>query len=104
MMNREPVPALPAAALVGNHYERQRVVIENRSLMLRPFFERHRTWDLARSEADWVEIAGLELVGSGEPFPLLKLPAARVRLGVARILVGPIEESTEWWLSLTWLP
>ncbi len=52
----------------------------------------------------WIRVAGVELDQSAGEVPYLRLPATRVRVGLARILDGPTEDEWRAWLSLGFQP
>ncbi len=96
-------PALPEAALLGERYEGQRVALALPGLALVPFWARHRVGDGAGWEP-WLALAGLDLELDLPPLPLLDLPAARLRLGVARLLDAPYRGDVDGWVALAWRP
>jgi hypothetical protein len=99
---RVHVAALPAGALAGNRFERQR--IDARLGALPVFYERHRVWDAGGSPGEWLRVIGSEAEIASGPIPLVRLPAPTVRLGLARVLDPPFEGDTRWWVGLMWRP
>ena len=109
LVNRIPVPALPVGARLGSDHEGQRAELDLGFLPTPVFYERHRVWTPGGEpgERDWLSLAGLEYRFHLDPFPIGRLPALDVRVGVARILEDPFGEfegSTRWWLVTTWRP
>lgn len=105
---RIPVPALPAATLVGGEHEMQRVELLLAGEELPIFWERHRVWDVGADEGEWLELAGIELRFDLPPTPLVGLPALHATAGAAYLLDGPLPESLRdeirAWVSLVWRP
>ena len=102
---RIEVPALPIATMAGEQHEAQRAVVAI-GFPLRGFYERHQLWfgDSGSPRGEWLELAGAEATADVSAQPLLKLPALELRLGVARILSGPLHGDTTWWVSTVWRP
>jgi Tol biopolymer transport system component len=98
--NRVTAPALPAAILIGDDHEGQRVELTLGGLPL--FFERHRVWGRGTDRGPWLRLAGLEVDVSSDPIPLVKLPGFHVSVGAARILDEPLKGKTRAWLGLAW--
>lgn len=98
------VPALPAAALVGEEVTAQRVELGTPLLPLPLFWSRHRVESEEAGESGWVELAGAEWHGRLGPVPLLRLPELEITLGAAEILSGTREGEREAWAALTWRP
>lgn len=104
---RVAVPALPAAILVGEEHESQRLTLEPGFLPAPLFYERHRVWSGGAPKGDWLALAGLELGGRVVAAPLLGLPEARFTLGAAYVLEDPsglLEDETRFWAALRWHP
>lgn len=96
--NRVFDPAIPVAALAGERYERRRVDAVVPGLPLTLFFQQHFLNSIG------VEVAGGELAFQMSPQPLIGLPGLDATVGVARILSGPLDRDTNWWLGLRWRP
>lgn len=96
-------PALPIGVAFGEEYEGGKASLDFGG-PLRAFYERHRLWDGGEPKGEWTELAGLETVVEIEPFPLLRLPGMALRLGVAQILTGPLEDDVQWWIGTTLRP
>lgn len=96
------VPALPVGVLIGEEYEGQRGSLLLAGLPL--FFERHRMWSRGGPKSDWLRLAGLEVDLASEPMPLVKLPGLRLRLGAARVLDPPFEDTNRFWAVLAYRP
>ncbi|HEU5162688.1 MAG TPA: hypothetical protein VFV54_06065, partial [Thermoanaerobaculia bacterium] len=105
LSGRIEVPALPIATMAGEQHEAQRAVVAL-GMPLRGFYERHRLWfgDASSPRGEWLELAGAEATADVSAQPLLKIPALEFRLGVARILSGPLHGDTTWWVSTVWRP
>ena len=99
---RALVPALPVGTAFGDEYERQRAELVVAGLPF--FFERHRLWYRGQPRGEWLRVAGVSVDVFGRPQPLVRLPAATVRLGVARILDAPFKDKTRWWLGVVYRP
>jgi hypothetical protein len=97
------VPALPRRTAVGTDHERWRATVRlGPGLPL--FYERHYLWSDGEPRGDGISLAGVEWSVATGPLPLVRLPAPRARVGVARVLSGPLEGRTRWWTGLTWRP
>jgi hypothetical protein len=102
-------PALPVATLLGAEEESERVELTPGFLPFPLFWERHQLWGgpfLPHPEQ--VSLAGIEYRAALDPFPLVRLPALELRVGVARTFgagagAGAGErlprDSTRWWLA-----
>ena len=100
---RIDVPALPAAALAGERYERQRLDV--RAVVRLPvFLERHRVWNRGGTPGEWLRIVGTEVSFATGPIPLVRLPAPALRVGAARVLDAPFRGEHRVWASLSWRP
>jgi hypothetical protein len=103
LTGRIAVPALPRGTAAGTDYEMWRYSVQlGPALPL--FYERHRVWSGGRRERDAIALVGAEWAVATGPLPLLRLPSPALRLGVARVLSGPLEGRTRWWAGLTWRP
>jgi WD40-like Beta Propeller Repeat len=97
-------PALPAATLLGAEHEQERAELAPGFLPAPLFYERHRLWGGLLNRPVTVSLAGIEYRLTTAPVPLVRLPAVELRLGLARVLQGPFEDQTRWWLSGVWRP
>ena len=95
-------PALPAGTRVGDDHESETATLTVNGLPL--FFARHRVWSANGPRGDWLRLAGVEWDIASGPWPIIRLPAGHLRLGVARVLDPPLRDSTQAWLSLAWRP
>ncbi|HEX7152452.1 MAG TPA: hypothetical protein VF618_13270 [Thermoanaerobaculia bacterium] len=91
-------PALPPGTLTGDRYQRRRLELDTPFLPATLFYTEHRTGD------ESLTLAGLEATLWSDPLPILNTPGLDFTLGVARILTGPLEDETKWWLSIRWHP
>jgi WD40-like Beta Propeller Repeat len=91
-------PALPAGTLVGAEHEEERAELSLGFLPAPLFFERHRLWDGLLLRPQTITLAGVEYRADLAPFPLGRLPALELRLGVARVFSDPLEDGLRWWL------
>jgi len=98
------LPAFETASILGDEYESQRIEFRLGDWPVRAFYERHRLWGAEDPAAEWFALRGLEVRLARAPWPLLRLPAFELRLGVAETLEGPFADRVEWWLGLTWDP
>jgi hypothetical protein len=98
------VPALPAATLVGQRVEAQRVDLRTELLPLPLFWSRHRVGADGAGEGGWRSLAGVEWRGAIGSVPLLRLPRLALTVGAAEQLDGPAEGDREAWLTITWSP
>lgn len=104
---RIPVPALPAAWLVGDGHESQRVELRLGFLPAPLFYERHRVWRDGEAKGDWLSLAGLELRGTVPPLPVVGLPALGYTAGAAYVLddpAGDLEDEIRAWAAVAWRP
>ncbi len=102
-----PVPALPAAYLVGDEHEAQRVELDLGLLPLPLVFERHRVWNEGEDRGDWLDLAGVELRRDLPPMPIVGLPALHATAGAAYVLddpVGALAGEVRLWLAVAWRP
>jgi hypothetical protein len=95
-------PALPVAVLAGDEYDGWRIESTVSGLPFTAFYQRHELG------ATRLSLAGAEVELHSDPFPILKLPALDVTLGVARIFDAPaaalMKDETKWWLGMRWRP
>jgi hypothetical protein len=98
---RVTLPALGEAAIIARDFERAGARLVTPLLPLTLFYD---IWSFDEANTDELEIAGAELDISIDSFPVLRLPAASLRLGGGRILEGVDEGDDRYWLSLTWRP
>ncbi len=68
------------------------------------FYERHRLWGGLLPHPAEVTLAGLEYRIATPPIPLVRLPAAELRLGAARLFSSPLRDRTRWWLATVYRP
>ncbi len=101
---RVHVPALPVGTAVGDEHEGQRLDLRLGRWPVRLFYERHRLWPEGAPRGGWLALRGIELRLARAPWPLLRLPALELRLGLAEILDAPFEDEVEGWLALSWRP
>jgi hypothetical protein len=94
-------PALIEGVVSGENYEGWRAELQTRALPFVPFYESHRAWT-GGPKPEWVELAGGRIDLGLDSFPLLRIPGMSISLGVARILQGPREDETKWWLTTRW--
>ncbi len=105
-----PVPALPAAYLLGDEEEAQRVELDLSSLGFLPaplVFERHRVWNVGEDRGGWLELVGVELRRDLPPMPIVGLPALRATVGAAYVLddpVGDLAGEVRLWAAIAWRP
>ncbi|HUF18970.1 MAG TPA: hypothetical protein VMS12_13075 [Thermoanaerobaculia bacterium] len=104
LAGRVVVPALEARTLTGSEFESQSADLALEGFPLSAFFERHRAFEEGASAGDWLELAGLRLNVSTETLPLLGTAGIDLQLGVARILTAPLEDETNWWVTMAWRP
>jgi sugar lactone lactonase YvrE len=104
LASRVVLPALPTATLLGAEHEQERAELAPGFLPVPLFYERHRLWGGLLLRPVTVSLAGLEYRLTTAPVPLVRLPAVELRLGLARVLQGPFEDQTRWWLSAVWRP
>lgn len=99
-------PGLPAAALVGVEHEGQRLALERGSgtLPARLFYARHRVQGVDGDWSGWLALAGAEAELDLPPLPLARLPATRLRAGLAYLLDGPQRGDVNGWLGIAWRP
>jgi hypothetical protein len=97
-------PALPAATLLGAEHEEERAELAPGFLPVPLFYERHRLWGGLLARPAVVSLAGLEYRLYTPPVPLVRLPAVELRLGLAWVLEGTLEDRTRWWLTSVWRP
>ncbi len=96
LSQRVAMPALRTGALRGDAIRTVRADLHGR-LPLTAFF-----WagDVERDGREWLRVVGLEADESTSEIPFLRLPAIRLRLGLARLLDGPGEGEWRGWLIL----
>ncbi len=105
-----PVPALPAAYLVGDDHESWRAELDLPSLGFLPaplLFERHRVWDEGHERGGWLDLAGLELRRDLPPLPIVGIPALHATAGAAYVLddpAGDLAGEVRLWLAVAWRP
>jgi hypothetical protein len=99
---RIEVPALPAATLLGEEHEGQKVSLTIAGLPL--FLDRHRVWDCGGEKGEWLRVAGIEVDLTSPPIALVKLPGLHLRVGAARILDAPLQDEDRVWALLAWRP
>ena len=99
-------PGLPAAVLVGVEHEGQRLALERGSgtLPVRLFYARHRVQGVQGAWGEWLALAGVEAELELPPLPLARLPATRLRGGVAYLLDEPRRGDVNGWLGIAWRP
>ena len=98
-------PALPAAALVGVEHEGQRLALERTAtLPLRLFYARHRVQALDGRWEEWTALSGLETDVDLPALPLGRLPATRLRAGVAYVFDEPYRGDVRGWVGIAWRP
>lgn len=99
-------PGLPAAVLVGVEHEGQRLALERGSgtLPVRLFYARHRVQGVEGSWGEWLALAGVEAELELPPLPLARLPATRLRGGLAYLLDEPQRGDVNAWLGIAWRP
>ena len=94
-------PALPVAIAAADEYDGWRIET-TMGLPVTAFYQRHQPGDTR------VSLAGVEATLHSDPFPILKIPALDVGVGVARILDAPealdLRGETKWWLTMRWRP
>ena len=95
-------PALPAGTLLGDDYEGQRLALRSGSGPITVFYERHRLWEDAEPQGQWLALRGAELEIQRKAMPLLRLPAFDLSLGVAEILDQPFAGEWETWITFSW--
>jgi len=100
LSQRLPMPALPAAALVGRRALRLEVALET-ARGVSPFFRAARGG--AGFDA-WVRVAGLEASLDTRPVPYFRLPAVHAVVGIGRILDGPNEDDVRAWGAIRFHP
>jgi hypothetical protein len=96
---RIDLPALPAAALSGRRLDLFELRATAKRLPATIVLQRFRVEgdDGARSE---IHLAGFEKSWKLPPMPLVGLPAAEARLGVARLSGDLGERATRWWIGI----
>ncbi|HVT60073.1 MAG TPA: hypothetical protein VHR45_16960 [Thermoanaerobaculia bacterium] len=104
LATRIAAPALAVGTLLGAQHEEQRAELKLGFLPVPLFFERHRLWLEGAARGAWLSLAGLEYRLSLRPYPVARLPALDLRLGLARSLSEPLKDQTRWWLATVWRP
>ena len=96
--NRILDPAVPVAAVSGDDYQGVRAEATIPGVPFSLFYQHHGV------DGTSVDVAGAEMTFGSDPMPIVGLPGLDATIGVARILSGPIERDTNWWLGLRWRP
>lgn len=96
---RIDLPALPEAALAGRRLDRLELRATVERLPATVVLQRFRAERGGGSHAE-LRLAGLEKSWQLPPLPLLGLPAAEARLGVARLSGDLDERGTRWWVGI----
>lgn len=100
LSQRVPMPALPTSFLQGTGLRTVKAELTG----FLPFSLFYWTGDTTDDGEGWYGVAGAEVNATTPAAPYLRLPSARIRLGLARTLSSP--ERGEWrgWLVLGFRP
>jgi hypothetical protein len=90
--------ALPVRTLISESYTGARAELALAGLPVTAFYQRHQV------PGTRLSLAGLKITMRANPDPILRLPAFNITAGVARIFDAPLENDTNWWFGLQWLP